>query len=66
MTNAILSCSHISKQFVSRGKVTDVLSDISLNILAGQMAVIRGRSGTGKSTLLQRSWQAWITLPEVR
>ena len=53
MTNAILSCSHVNRQFVSRGRVTDVLSDINLDVQAGQTVVIRGRSGTGKSTLLQ-------------
>jgi putative ABC transport system ATP-binding protein len=53
MTDTVLSCSHITKRFVSRGRTTDVLSDISLAIQEGQIVVIRGRSGTGKSTLLQ-------------
>jgi putative ABC transport system ATP-binding protein len=53
MTDAILSCSHISKRFVSRGRTTEVLRDINLSIRPGEIVVIRGRSGTGKSTLLQ-------------
>ena len=53
MTHAILSCSHVTKRYVSRGRATDVLFDISLAVRPGEIAVIRGRSGTGKSTLLQ-------------
>jgi putative ABC transport system ATP-binding protein len=52
MTDIVLSCSHVTKRFVSRGRTTDVLSDISLTVCRGQIVVIRGRSGTGKSTLL--------------
>ena len=53
MTDTILSCSHITKRFVSRGRTTDVFSDVSLVVQKGQIVVIGGRSGTGKSTLLQ-------------
>lgn len=53
MTSPLLSCSQVTKRFVSRGRTTDVLSGISLDIQAGQMVVVRGRSGAGKSTLLQ-------------
>jgi ABC-type lipoprotein export system ATPase subunit len=53
MADTILSCSHVTKRFVSRGRTTDVLSDIGLVVHSGQTVVIRGRSGTGKSTLLQ-------------
>jgi putative ABC transport system ATP-binding protein len=53
MADTVLSCSHITKRFVSRGRTTDVLSDVSLAVRRGQIVVIRGRSGTGKSTLLQ-------------
>lgn len=53
MTNTVLSCLHITKRFVSRGKTTDVFCDISLDVHKGEIVVIRGRSGTGKSTLLQ-------------
>lgn len=51
--NTIISCSNITKCFSSRGKQIDVLRDISFSAKAGQIIVIQGRSGTGKSTLLQ-------------
>jgi putative ABC transport system ATP-binding protein len=51
--NTIISCSNITKRFSSRGKQIDVLCDISFSVKAGQIIVIQGRSGTGKSTLLQ-------------
>jgi len=53
MTDTVLSCSHITRRFVSRGRTTDVLSDVSMAVHKGQIVVICGRSGTGKSTLLQ-------------
>jgi putative ABC transport system ATP-binding protein len=53
MADTILSCSHIKKRFVSRGRTTVVLSDVSMAVHKGQIVVICGRSGTGKSTLLQ-------------
>jgi putative ABC transport system ATP-binding protein len=53
LNNTIISCSNITKRFLSRGKQTDVLCDISFSVKAGQIIVIQGRSGTGKSTLLQ-------------
>ena len=53
MADVLLSCSHVAKRFVSRGKTTDVLRDVNLTVEANQIVVIRGRSGTGKSTLLQ-------------
>jgi len=53
MSDTILSCQHVTKRFASRGRAVEVLRDASLTIQAGQIAVIQGRSGTGKSTLLQ-------------
>lgn len=53
MTDAVLSCSHVTRRFVSRGKTTEVLRDVNLTAGPDQIVVIRGRSGTGKSTLLQ-------------
>ena len=53
MPDAVLSCSHVTKRFVSRGKTTEVLRDVSLVVGPDQIVGIRGRSGTGKSTLLQ-------------
>jgi ABC-type lipoprotein export system ATPase subunit len=53
MADTILSCSHITRRFTSRGRTTDVLHNVSLAVSKGQIVVIGGRSGTGKSTLLQ-------------
>ena len=53
MTDTLLTCSHVTRRFTSRGRTTDILSDVSLTVRGGQIVVIRGRSGTGKSTLLQ-------------
>jgi ABC-type lipoprotein export system ATPase subunit len=53
MTDIALSCTHIARRFSSRGKITDVLRDVSLTVREGQIVVIQGRSGSGKSTLLQ-------------
>jgi putative ABC transport system ATP-binding protein len=53
MSDTILSCQHVTKRFGSRRRPVEVLADVSLAVQAGQIAVIRGRSGTGKSTLLQ-------------
>ncbi len=53
MSDTILSCLHVTKRFGSRHRPVEVLRDVSLAVQAGQIAVIRGRSGTGKSTLLQ-------------
>jgi putative ABC transport system ATP-binding protein len=53
MNDTIISCSDITKCFVSRGKRTEVLSGVTFSVQAGQIVLIRGRSGTGKTTLLQ-------------
>ncbi len=53
MNDTVLTCSHITKCFTSRGRTAEVLRDVSLTIGRGKIVVIRGRSGTGKSTLLQ-------------
>ncbi len=52
-TDVVLTCFHITKRFTSRGRTTDVLNDVSLAVQRGQIVMIGGRSGTGKSTLLQ-------------
>ena len=53
MNDTIISCNDVTKRFVSRGKRTEVLSGVTLSVEAGQIVLIRGRSGTGKTTLLQ-------------
>ena len=52
MTNSYIECRRLNKQFRSRNKITDALTDINLNIEKGQMVLLKGRSGAGKSTLL--------------
>jgi ABC-type lipoprotein export system ATPase subunit len=52
MAETVLSCAHVAKRFSSRGRTTEVLRDIDLRIGKGEIAVIQGRSGEGKSTLL--------------
>jgi len=53
MTNqAIIQCSHISKQFSDGELKTDVLSDVNLTVNKGERLAIIGSSGSGKSTLL--------------
>ncbi len=53
MNDTIISCCDVTKRFVSRGKRTEVLSGVTFSVQAGQIVLIRGRSGTGKTTLLQ-------------
>lgn len=53
MNDTLLSCSHITKRFVSRGRTMNVLCDVSLDVGPGQVVLIRGRSGMGKTTFLQ-------------
>lgn len=52
MNELVLQAKHVSKSF-SEGKLhVDVLSDINLEVNAGETLAIIGRSGSGKSTLL--------------
>ncbi|MCP4582650.1 MAG: ABC transporter ATP-binding protein [candidate division Zixibacteria bacterium] len=48
----ILSAENIIKRYVSEGEVLEVLKGASLSLQAGDMAVLLGDSGTGKSTFL--------------
>lgn len=52
MTNAVIQCQGLSKQFVDGQLKTQVLSDINLTINQGDKLAIVGSSGSGKSTLL--------------
>lgn len=49
----VLSCTNICKAFSEVGNQTcQVLDDLNLEVLQGEMVAIMGRSGSGKSTLL--------------
>ena len=48
----VLNLKAIQKSFRTNEGEVPVLSDISLNVLAGETLALRGESGSGKSTLL--------------
>ncbi|MCD6162098.1 MAG: ABC transporter ATP-binding protein [candidate division Zixibacteria bacterium] len=48
----ILSAENIIKRYVSGCESLEVLKSVSITLDAGDMAVLQGASGTGKSTLL--------------
>jgi lipoprotein-releasing system ATP-binding protein len=52
MTETILKLSHVAKTFVTGAEELHILTDVNLNVDAGQTVVITGESGSGKSTLL--------------
>ncbi len=49
--NPILKCSNITKSFKIRGKLIEVLKGIDLELFPGELVVIKGRSGEGKTVL---------------
>ena len=52
MSNIVLSCQHLVKEFKEGPQAVKVLQDVSLEIAAGDQIAIVGSSGSGKSTLL--------------
>jgi lipoprotein-releasing system ATP-binding protein len=49
---AVLSARDVRKTYLSGTQQLQVLSDVSLDVVAGESVSIRGESGSGKSTLL--------------
>jgi len=48
----IVSCQNVSKSFVANSKSVSALTDVSIDLHAGELVAIRGKSGCGKSTLM--------------
>ena len=54
MPDLVLQASGLSKIFASPAGPLPVLTDVSLEVFAGESVSIRGSSGSGKTTLLQQ------------
>lgn len=48
-----LTLEHVSKEFSANGEALPVLSDVHLDVAAGEFVALLGPSGCGKSTLLR-------------
>src|SRR5215470_11003940 len=48
----ILSLRDVSREFVTRGKTIQAMSDVTLEVATGEFLTVVGPSGCGKSTLL--------------
>jgi len=53
MSNPVIECRGLVKQFEQGGNVIEVMRGVDLAIAAGEQVAIVGASGVGKSTLLQ-------------
>ncbi|PHX79900.1 MAG: hypothetical protein CK541_02855, partial [Opitutia bacterium] len=53
MSDVVLQARGLTKNFASPAGPLPVLTDVSLEVFAGESVSIRGSSGSGKTTLLQ-------------
>jgi putative ABC transport system ATP-binding protein len=52
MSDQIIECISVCKEYITRKKKIDALTDINLFINKNETVLLKGRSGAGKSTLL--------------
>lgn len=52
MSSAVLQATNLSRHFVDAERRLEILSDLELEVAAGERVAIIGSSGSGKSTLL--------------
>ncbi len=48
----VLECRGISKSFVKNGRTVPIIKDLDFSVRSGEIALITGRSGSGKSVLM--------------
>lgn len=48
----LIKVENLTKSYNTRGNATQVFADVSFSVAAGELFLVTGRSGTGKSTLL--------------
>jgi putative ABC transport system ATP-binding protein len=49
----ILSCHHLTKNYTINNRSTPVLKGVDLNVHQGEIVIIQGKSGAGKTTLME-------------